>query len=108
MSRLRQLMAGVRVRTTVAAVLVVGAALVIASAGMVVQLRRTLTENIRDAAEITATSIADTIAQDELRHVIPGGEDDEFVQVIDPEDGVVASTANLPDPRRWWTSSPSR
>ena len=65
---------------------------------MVVQLRRTLTENIRDAAEITATSIADTIAQDELRHVIPGGEDDEFVQVIDPEDGVVASTANLPDP----------
>ena len=107
MSRLRQLMAGVRVRTTVAAVLVVGAALVIASAGMVVQLR-TLTENIRDAAEITATSIADTIAQDELRHVIPGGEDDEFVQVIDPEDGVVASTANLPDPRRWWTSSPSR
>ena len=65
MSRLRQLMAGVRVRTTVAAVLVVGAALVIASAGMVVQPRRTLTENIRDAAEITATSIADTIAQDE-------------------------------------------
>ena len=96
MMRLRQLMAGVRVRTTLAAVLVVGAALVIASAGMVWQLRRSLTDNIRDAAQLTAETIADTIMDDESSDVIESGDaDEEFVQVIDPTGRVVASTANM-------------
>ncbi|MGZ8632132.1 MAG: sensor histidine kinase [Actinomycetota bacterium] len=99
MGRLRELAAGVRVRTTLAAVLVVGAALVIASAGMVWQLRGSLTENIEDAAQLTAETIADTIMNDELPEVIEtGDEDEEFVQVIDPNDGVVASTTNLSGP----------
>lgn len=97
MTRLRQLMAGVRVRTTIASMLVVGAALVIAGVGMVWQLRNTLTENIRDAADLTAMSIAASVEQGELDEQIAiGDEDEEFAQVVDPEGVVLASTSNLP------------
>jgi signal transduction histidine kinase len=98
MTRLRQLMAGVRARTTVAAVLVVGAALIIAGAGMVWKLRGDLTTNIRDAAELSALSIAESIEQGELVDPIAvGDEDEEFAQVVDAGGDVVASTTNLPD-----------
>jgi signal transduction histidine kinase len=97
--RLREVRAGVRVRTTVAAVLVVGAALIVASAGMVWKLRSDLTASITDAARLSAHSIADMIAQDGLEDVISvGDEDEEFAQVVDPEGGrVVATTLNLAD-----------
>ena len=57
MQRLRELSAGVRVRTTAAAVLVVGAALVFASVYMVVKLRDSLTSGIHDAATLTAQEL---------------------------------------------------
>lgn len=95
--RLRDVRAGVRLRTTVAAVLVVGAALIVASAGMVWKLRNDLTASITDAARLSAHSIADTIAQDGLQDVISvGDEDEEFAQVVDPAGAVVAATMNLP------------
>ncbi len=96
MARLREVTSGVRVRTTAAAALVVGAALVLAGAIMVAQLRSSLTTGIRDAAQLTAESIAATVMAGELGDVIEtGDEDEEFVQVIDPAEGVVATTANL-------------
>jgi signal transduction histidine kinase len=96
MQRLRELSSGVRVRTTVAAVLVVGAALVFASVFMVVKLRDSLTSGIHDAATLTAEGIAETIKQETIGTLIETGDvEDEFVQIVDPGDGVVATTENL-------------
>ncbi|MGH2538887.1 MAG: sensor histidine kinase [Actinomycetota bacterium] len=96
MQRLRELSAGVRVRTTAAAVLVVGAALVFASVYMVVKLRDSLTSGIHDAATLTAQSIATANESGTIGAVIETGDvEDEFVQLVDPVDGVVATTTNL-------------
>ncbi len=95
----RRINAGVRVRTTATAVAVVGLVLIAASAAMVWQLRRSLTDNILDTARLTAEGIASTLASDELGSVImTGDEDEEFVQVIASDGTVVASTANLSGP----------
>ena len=96
MQRLRELSAGVRVRTTAAAVLVVGAALVFASVYMVVKLRDSLTSGIHDAATLTAQSIASANEHGTIGAVIETGDvEDEFVQLVDPVEGVVATTPNL-------------
>jgi signal transduction histidine kinase len=88
--------AGVRVRTAVAAVLVVGAALIVATVLMEIRLRNTLTSSIEDAAGLTAESIAGAIQQDTIMPVIETGDpDEEFVQVVSPAGDVVAATENL-------------
>ncbi|HET9311969.1 MAG TPA: histidine kinase dimerization/phospho-acceptor domain-containing protein, partial [Actinomycetota bacterium] len=88
--------AGVRVRTTVAAVLVVGAALIIATVVMEIRLRNTLRKSIEDAAVLTAESIAGAIEHGTIMPVIETGDaDEEFVQVVDPAGVVVAATENL-------------
>ena len=52
-----RLLKSVRVRTTVAAVVVVGVALVVGAIALVVTLRHTLTEEVRDAAELRADDL---------------------------------------------------
>jgi len=86
--------AGMRLRATLGAVLVVGVALAIAGVSMVVLLRRSLTDNVRATAQVRAQAVADLVEADALER-LQGGSDDEFVQVLDTAGGVVAASPNL-------------
>jgi len=60
--RMRQRMDSIRVRTTGAAVLVVGVALIAASAAMVILLERSLRANVRTTALVRAEAVAEDLA----------------------------------------------
>jgi signal transduction histidine kinase len=92
--RFRASFGTVRVRTTAAAVLVVGVALMMASVAMVVLLRRSLTSDVEAAALLRAEAVADGIAAGDPDPAISGG-DEEFVQVVDADGRVVAASENL-------------
>jgi signal transduction histidine kinase len=94
----------VRARTTVGAVLVVGAALLVAATAMVWLLQRSLTNNVRAAAELRLVSAAQFLKSGEpgpIRlprnedEMIPAGED-EVVVVLD-EDGDLVSSSAAPE-----------
>jgi signal transduction histidine kinase len=97
--RTRERLGTVRARTTLVAVIVVGAALVVAAIAMVVLLRRSLTGQVRSAAILQAQSVA----EEEVRFrqasgagIPVGDEDEQFAQVLDPQDGrVLDSSANV-------------
>jgi signal transduction histidine kinase len=85
----------VRVRTTVAAVLVVGAALVAASIAMVLLLRKSLTQDVRTTALLRADTVAELISdEDEVEPIRISNLEDEFVQVLSGDE-VVASSENV-------------
>ncbi len=95
---LRQRMESIRVRTTGAAVVVVGATLILASIAMVVLLGRSLRANVRTTALIRAEAIADDLAVDETSATIATvAPDEEFVQVLGPGGEMVAASANMSD-----------
>jgi signal transduction histidine kinase len=89
----------VRVRTAAAAVILVGLVLAVSGVAMVVLLQRSLTADVRDAALLRAEAVADRVAETdrtEVTHAIPDvDEEEEFVQVLDPDGNVVASSSNL-------------
>ncbi len=92
----RALFASVRVRTTLAAVLVVGVALAVGAIALVLLLRGALAEGVATAAEARAEQIAGALdsGSDEL----PGvnrDDDEEVVQVLDAGGSVVASSPNI-------------
>jgi signal transduction histidine kinase len=92
--RLRQRMGAIRVRTTIAAIVVVGLSLVLAGVGIVTFLQRSLRENVRTAAIIQAEAIAD--GGESSSKVIKVGEpDEEFVQVLDDDGRVIGSSINV-------------
>jgi signal transduction histidine kinase len=96
---LRVLPGSVRVRTTVAAVAVVGVAMVVGAVVMVVVLRNTLTREVRAAARLRAEDVAavlgagsgaagpGTLAVDDA--------DELLIQVLDGGGRVVASSPNV-------------
>lgn len=86
----------VRVRTTALAVIVVGAALIVAGVAMVVLLRRQLTADVELAALRRAQSIVDEASR-EGRVKLPNNvdEDDEFMQVVDATGRLVDSSDNV-------------
>jgi signal transduction histidine kinase len=95
-ARLRERSGTIRVRTTAAAVIVVGATLLVAAVAMVVLLRRSLTDDLRDAALLRAESVAEGLSEGPPDDPIPvGDQEEEFVQVLDSDGNVVASSANL-------------
>jgi len=80
---------GIRVRTTAAAVLVVGVVLVVGSVAMLAFVERSLVAQVADAAELRAQDIA---ASRDIGEVTDPQE--EFVQIV--RDGeVVASSPNV-------------
>ena len=85
----------VRVRTTVAACLVVGLAFVIGSTALVMLLGRSLTSDVRDVASARAEAVASASLAGEQPTLDSGESDDEFVQVLDAEGHVVASSTNV-------------
>ena len=95
-ARLRRRTGSIRVRTTAAAVLVVGVTLMIAAVALVVLLKRSLTEHVQSSAHIRAQAIARELDVG-TSPVVPavGDEDEEFVQVVDADGKVVMASPNV-------------
>lgn len=85
-----------RVRTTAIAVVVVGSALLVGGAALVVLLRDSLTDQVRTAAELRAQDVAGVLesgtAPEELA---VNDEEDLVIQVVDAAGRVVASSGNV-------------
>ena len=90
---LRSRSGSVRVRTTVAALAVVGVALVVGAAGLVVGLHLVLTREVRASTALYAAETARILAAggDPVGAV---GDDDVAVQVLDRSGAVLAATPN--------------
>jgi signal transduction histidine kinase len=87
--------AGVRGRTTIAATLVVGAALAVGSVALESVLRRSLVSDIQQVAELRAADVAALVRHGRLPSGHIGADEDEAVQVVDGSRRVVAASANL-------------
>jgi len=94
-------LATVRVRITAAAVLVVGAALVVGSFWLVRAQRDALTADIETAARLRSLDIASTVADGNFpqKLAVPRG-DENLVQVVDENGQVVAASVNIPGAAR--------
>ncbi|MEA2973046.1 MAG: hypothetical protein QOG82_1504 [Actinomycetota bacterium] len=86
--------ATVRGRTTVAASLVVAAALGVGGIALDTLLRAKLVDNIEQVAELRAEDVAAVAAAGQLADPL-GTEDDALVQVVDAAGRVVAASANV-------------
>lgn len=91
---MRRWMSSVRIRTTAAAVALVGIALLIGGVTMVLSLRHALTDNIRTSAELRAHEIARSLTTDPGLRLGNTG-DEQLVQIINQHGRVVASTPNV-------------
>ena len=88
--------ATVRARTTLAATLLVGIAVLAGAISLVVVLRRSLVEHVDDVAEVRADDVAALAAQDELPQTLAvAGDDGGLVQVVDADGRVIAASAGL-------------
>jgi signal transduction histidine kinase len=104
LSQIRENRGTVRARTTAGAVLVVGAALLVAATAMVWLLQRSLTNNVRATAELRVASATRFLKSGEpgpIQTPINEGElipvaEDEVVVVFD-EDGRLVSSSAAPD-----------
>ena len=85
----------VRVRTTGAAVAVVGVAIVVGSVALVGTLRGALTGDVRDATELRARELAAAIQKGESPALAIGEADEQFIQVLGPGGVVVAASDNV-------------
>jgi signal transduction histidine kinase len=88
----------VRIRTAVAAALVVGLTLAATAVVVSVLVRRSLVQNLQEATELRAADVASLARGDDLPSVIPEvGEDQALVQVFDGAGRLLASSASLRD-----------
>jgi signal transduction histidine kinase len=88
----------VRIRTAVAAALVVGLTLAVSAVVVSLLMRRSLVRNLQDATELRSADVASLARADDLPPVIPQvGEDQALVQVFDGAGRLLASSAELRD-----------
>ena len=92
---LRHFAGSVRVRTSIAATVVVGAAVAVASLGLVHVLSSQLTQNLVVTARSEAASIATLIRSGEIANPIPLPRGDLGAQVVDSKGAIIASTENV-------------
>jgi heavy metal sensor kinase len=93
---LRSRFGGIRSRTAIGAVGVVGIALIIGAALMVQAQRRALTRDIETAAVLRANDLAASLAEGTVpRGLLVQQPDEALVQIIDSTGRVVASTTNV-------------
>lgn len=85
----------VRVKTTAAAVLVVGVAMVLGGLVLVATLRETLTDDVRSATRVRAEEIAAAIEAGDTPALAIGEADEQLVQVLGPGGAVVAASDNV-------------
>lgn len=89
----------VRVRTTMAAVVIVGVALLAGGIALVVAMRQTLTNEARTAAGLRAADVAAALESGEGTARLAVGDPEELViQVLDGAGGVLASSPNYKGP----------
>jgi signal transduction histidine kinase len=90
----------VRVRTTLAATVLVGVALVAGGVALVLAMREALTDEVRDAARVRAADTAAALEAGTDPAFVAGDDDDDlFVQVLDSDGDAVAASglvAGLP------------
>jgi signal transduction histidine kinase len=84
----------VRARTTIAATLVVGVAAVLGGAALISVLRSSLVDDIDQVSEVRAADIAALARQGQLPSTITADQD-EVVQVLGSDGGVIASSENI-------------
>jgi signal transduction histidine kinase len=89
-------LASVRVRITLAALVVFGAALIVGGLLLVRAQRASLTRNVESTVEVRARDITAGISRGDIPRLlaVPRGEDN-LVQVVDSRGQVVASSRNL-------------
>ena len=88
--------AGVRVRVTVGAVLVLATVLTASCVGVVLVTEHTLTADLDQAATLRARDVASLLPAGRLGATVPGaGEESSFVQVVGPRDRVVSASGNV-------------
>ena len=90
----------VRVRTTVAATVVVGVALACAAFGLLVLQRRALVHHLDDVAELRATGVAALAGQDALPEsieVVGDDDDEELVRVVGADGRTIAESPGFED-----------
>jgi signal transduction histidine kinase len=93
---LRRRLAGIRSRTSLGAVFVVGLGLVLGSALMVQAQRRALIGDIETAAALRANDLAASLGEGTLpADLLVPQTDESLVQVVDGSGRVIASTTNL-------------
>lgn len=84
-----------RVRTTAAAVLIVGVALLAGAAALVILMRTTLTNDLVAGARVRADEVA-TVLREDIEEAIPAAAPEDLViQVIDQGGDVIGSTENV-------------
>lgn len=88
-------MGTVRVKTTAAAVLVVGLAMVLGGLVLVGTLRDTLTDDVRHATQARAEEIAAAIEAGETPALTIGEADEQLIQVLGPDGDVVDASDNV-------------
>jgi signal transduction histidine kinase len=94
--RVRERAGAIRVRTTAAAVLVVGVSLVVAATAMVAFLDRSLLADVRRSALARADAVATALAAETAADALAAGDpEEEFVQVVSADGSVVAASANV-------------
>lgn len=95
--RWRQRLGTVRVRTTGAAVVVVGLAIAVGSIALLATLRDALVDDVRAATGLRAREIAAEIGAGGAPTLAIGEADEQFIQVLGPDGGVVAASDNVDD-----------
>ena len=94
--RLRAVGGSIRWRVTLAAVVVVGLALLAGAAGMITLLHRAHEDNVRTAARLRANEIAAVIEAGQPPGALTVDDDEEvLIQVLDASRKVVASSPNV-------------
>jgi signal transduction histidine kinase len=91
MHRLRS----IRIKATAASLVVIAVALAIAGVGLVNVLRTSQIRSIDTTLELRATDIESLISQGGLDSVSVDDDEDSFVQIIDADGTVVASSTNV-------------
>jgi signal transduction histidine kinase len=92
----RSRLLGIRGRTALGAVAVVGVALVVGAGIMVLAQRRALTHNVETAALLRADDLVASLSEGSLpQDIVAQQPDDSLVQVLDDSRGVVGSTTNI-------------
>jgi signal transduction histidine kinase len=86
---------GVRVRTTLAAVVVVGVALLVGAVALVAAMQATLVGNLREATALRAAELAAVLEGGERPGFAVADPDEELVQVVDVDGTVVDASDNV-------------
>lgn len=93
--RLRDVMSSVRVRTTVGAMLVLALALLLASIALVTLTQRAMQRNVTSAARLRAVDLVASIESGQPLPSLTTRDDDVFVQIVDEEGTILASSPSL-------------